>query len=281
MAVIPYMPLYVADYMADTQHLRTEEHGAYLLLIMAYWQSKSPLRSLNGRLAAVARMTDEQWETVQPALAEFFEEQDGFWHHKRIDAELERFRAKSEQASKAGKASAARRRNGRSTDVQRMSNHTDTDTYNVVTSKEVLVCQENSRSESDEGVTKRTTEESQLPEKAPRSVSSQTSFVPNPDDENLTETRIHRMAGTLHAYMCMDGTKYERKFKPPDDAITRRCLLAIGLVSLDDVGKFLHDRYSNYEQSPRHAKGPKSYAWFETVLKSHYGRNGNGNGSHQ
>ena len=132
MAVVPYMPLYVADYMADTQHLTTLEHGAYMLLIMAYWQSKSPLRALNGRLANVARLPDEQWKTVEPTLREFFEEKDGFWHHKRISSELDHFRAKSEQNSRAGRASAEKRRIGRLTPVQRPleqnGNHTDTDT---------------------------------------------------------------------------------------------------------------------------------------------------------
>ena len=118
MAVVPYMPFYIADYMADTQHLTTLEHGAYVLLIFAYWQSKSPLRALNGRLANVARLSDEEWNSVEPALREFFTEKDGFWHHKRVECELSRFTAKSEQASKAGKASAAKRFNARSTPVQ-------------------------------------------------------------------------------------------------------------------------------------------------------------------
>ncbi len=133
MASIPYMPFYISDYMADAAHLSTVEHGAYLLLIMTYWQKGDAYRAndertLNERLARVVRMSNEEWMQIRPTIAEFFQVTDTEWGHRRIETELAKFRDKSDKAKAAGIASAKRRLNGRSTDVQRTFNHTDTDT---------------------------------------------------------------------------------------------------------------------------------------------------------
>ena len=63
MASLPFIQIYIADYMADTQHLTTEEHGAYLLLIFNYWQTGKPLRI--DRLQMIARMGNDRSTTVQ------------------------------------------------------------------------------------------------------------------------------------------------------------------------------------------------------------------------
>ena len=141
MAALPYIQLYVADYLADTMHLTTEEHGAYLLLIMNYWQTGHAIPKK--RLASVARMSNERWADVENSLNEFFTETPtGDWFHARIEGDLFKVKGKSESASAAGKASAAKRAaskprmntdnsNERSTNVadplQRKANHTDTD----------------------------------------------------------------------------------------------------------------------------------------------------------
>jgi uncharacterized protein YdaU (DUF1376 family) len=51
MAALPYMQFHIAEYLADTSHLTTEEHGAYLLLIFNYWQ-RGNYRSLDSRSVA-------------------------------------------------------------------------------------------------------------------------------------------------------------------------------------------------------------------------------------
>jgi uncharacterized protein YdaU (DUF1376 family) len=114
------MQLYVSDYLADTAHLNAQQHGAYMLLLMNYWQRGKPLDNSGNRLAFVARMTPEEWEDNRDILAEFFWVDGDIWTHARVENDLSKVREKSEQASNAGKRSAVKREiNGRSTDVQR------------------------------------------------------------------------------------------------------------------------------------------------------------------
>lgn len=89
-----WMPLYVADYLADTGHLSAAEHGAYLLLIMHYW-TNGGLPNEDRRLARICRMTPAEWDDSRETLFDLFD--DG-WTHKRIDAELVNAREISEKA---------------------------------------------------------------------------------------------------------------------------------------------------------------------------------------
>ncbi len=83
-----WMPLWIGAYLADTQHLSRDEHGAYLLLIMAYWRGGAPLPDDDKRLASIVKAGLREWKTLRPVLAEFFVVGDGLWRHKRIDREL-------------------------------------------------------------------------------------------------------------------------------------------------------------------------------------------------
>ena len=98
----PWMPLYVSDYLGDTRRLTTLEHGAYLLLIMEYWQHGG-LPEDEAELADIAGLDAEGWQTVRTRIARLFI-QPG-WKHKRIEEEL----AKASEISERRKASAERR----------------------------------------------------------------------------------------------------------------------------------------------------------------------------
>lgn len=81
-----WMPLYIGDYLQDTTRLSTEQHGAYLLLIMDYW-TNGPLPDDDAALAQVTRMQPAAWKKTRPALSRFFSVENGEWRHKRIDEE--------------------------------------------------------------------------------------------------------------------------------------------------------------------------------------------------
>lgn len=117
-----WMPLYVGDYIADTAHLTTIEHGAYLLLILHYWVHEG-LPTEDAQLARIARTTKAQWRKIRPTIKAFFSDE---WKHKRIEFELTEA-ARISAAGKAGGAASAKARreralNGGSTVVERSLN---------------------------------------------------------------------------------------------------------------------------------------------------------------
>ena len=116
MAALPYMQLYIADYLADTMHLSAEEHGAYLLLMFNYWQTGKPIPK--NRLAKIARLTNERWADVEPSLQEFVCDNGEEWVHLRIEEDLASVREKLTKKSAAGKASVQARRSRKEADVQ-------------------------------------------------------------------------------------------------------------------------------------------------------------------
>ena len=84
-----WFPLVVGDYLKDTSRLTTEQHGAYLLLLMDYWVEGPPPDD-DVALAAITRLDAKRWKANKPALLKFFRVVDGVWRQKRADEERKR-----------------------------------------------------------------------------------------------------------------------------------------------------------------------------------------------
>jgi uncharacterized protein YdaU (DUF1376 family) len=110
-----FMPLDVRAYLGDTMHLSRDQHGAYMLLLMAYWMRGGPLVDNDRELAAIAKAHLPEWRKLRLAVAPFFQIKDGLWVHKRGEKELTRARDIIEAKTAAGSAGgiAARGKSGR------------------------------------------------------------------------------------------------------------------------------------------------------------------------
>jgi uncharacterized protein YdaU (DUF1376 family) len=116
-----YYQFNIGDYHSHTKHLNPIEDIAYRRLLDEYYLHERPL---SVSLTAVARQINmrEHEAEIKIVLEEFFQLADDGWINERADREITHYHSKVEQASRAGKASAERRLNARSTDVQPTNN---------------------------------------------------------------------------------------------------------------------------------------------------------------
>jgi uncharacterized protein YdaU (DUF1376 family) len=70
------MPLYIGDYLGDTARLSTEQHGAYLLILMDYWRNGPPPDD-DAVLAQICKLSPNAWAIHRPVLRPFFRQCNG------------------------------------------------------------------------------------------------------------------------------------------------------------------------------------------------------------
>ena len=115
-----YYQFHIGDYKSHTHHLTVVEDIAYRRLLDHYYLHEAPIKQRD--IARQIGMRDHEQEVLS-VLNEFFVSTEQGFISPRADKEIAHFHSKVEQASKAGKASAERRSNDRSTDVQPTNNH--------------------------------------------------------------------------------------------------------------------------------------------------------------
>lgn len=97
------MQLYVADYLGDTRHLTTEQHGAYLLLLMAMWRAGGALPNDEAKLARIVGLSPARWRRISSDVIAFFDVGGANITQKRLVAEIEKAREKSHKRADAGR----------------------------------------------------------------------------------------------------------------------------------------------------------------------------------
>lgn len=95
-----WMPIYIGDYLRDTEELSGPEHGAYLLLLMHYWMKRGEIGSDIERLARVCR---SDVETCRFILGSYFSLEEGSYKNKRADKEMQNAESRRQSASENGK----------------------------------------------------------------------------------------------------------------------------------------------------------------------------------
>jgi uncharacterized protein YdaU (DUF1376 family) len=104
-----WYPRYVGDYHRDTMHLSTLQHGAYCLLIDAYWINQGPLPDNDQQFANITKMSLSDWSAIRSVISKFFTQEGSelskcpVWRHKRVEIEIEKARKQKDAKSLAAK----------------------------------------------------------------------------------------------------------------------------------------------------------------------------------
>jgi len=113
-----YYTFNIGDYASHTKGLNLLEDLAYRRLLDEYYLAERPLNGCSTTVARMIGMRGHEAEVDYVLRSFFTQDEEDCWTNYRADREIQHFKLKSEKASQAGKASAERRLNGRSTDVE-------------------------------------------------------------------------------------------------------------------------------------------------------------------
>lgn len=97
-----WFPFYVNDYLGDTMHLTTEQHGAYVLLLLACFKQGGAIPADEASLAAIAKMALPTWRKHAMVLLPYFIRCGDKLVQKRMKEEIDRAAAIIEKRRQNG-----------------------------------------------------------------------------------------------------------------------------------------------------------------------------------
>lgn len=104
------MPLCIEEYLARTSRLTTQQHGAYLLLMMDYWKNGPPPDD-DAILTQITRLHPDAWNIQRTVLQKFFSIEGGHWIDTSLDAALVETQKKRRKAKERARTAAQSRWN--------------------------------------------------------------------------------------------------------------------------------------------------------------------------
>ena len=102
MSDAPFMPMWWDAYLADTTHLTTEEHGAYLLLIGAMWRRGGFVPDDDSDNARIVGLSKPKWIRVKARLLPLLIVKNGEISQKKVKKTYEKAVQKIEKNRKNG-----------------------------------------------------------------------------------------------------------------------------------------------------------------------------------
>lgn len=118
-----YYQHHIGDFIKATARLTDSQAMAYLRLLWMYYDSEKPLKN---DIDVLSMQVGLPYDDVLLLLRAYFKFEDGVWKHTRCEQEIADYRLFVEKKSNAGKASAKRRMNNRSTGDEHVFNDSST-----------------------------------------------------------------------------------------------------------------------------------------------------------
>jgi uncharacterized protein YdaU (DUF1376 family) len=105
-----FYPHSIGDYRRDTMHLTLLEHGAYRQLLDLYYLNECELDA--NALRLICARSEDEIRAAQTVLDEFFEKTENGYKHKRCEAEIAKYRQKSDKAKASAEARWGKKQSG-------------------------------------------------------------------------------------------------------------------------------------------------------------------------